>query len=145
MSLCRRLSALSGGVCRPATWRRRPIAFFCYFLSVSTIQQLTNRVRAAANWLEGSEEGRKRPCMDMFLFVLFAPVFISYLDVNRQNRGWISLPALIFYFLLFFSLFSLFIFSSLSLYTPPRTSSSHTLSFSSSSSFYFPVTPGNRY
>lgn len=48
LALRHRLSALSVGVCRSAPWRRRPIAFLCYALSVSTLRPLANRVRAAA-------------------------------------------------------------------------------------------------
>ncbi|XP_070845772.1 phosphatidylserine decarboxylase proenzyme, mitochondrial isoform X2 [Chaetodon trifascialis] len=44
LALRRRLTALSGGVCRPAPWRRRPITFLCYVLSVSALRPLTNRV-----------------------------------------------------------------------------------------------------
>ncbi|XP_018518635.1 phosphatidylserine decarboxylase proenzyme, mitochondrial isoform X2 [Lates calcarifer] len=44
LALRQRLSVLSGGVCRPAHWRRRPIAFLCYVLSVSTLRPLANRV-----------------------------------------------------------------------------------------------------
>ncbi|XP_047425606.1 phosphatidylserine decarboxylase proenzyme, mitochondrial isoform X3 [Mugil cephalus] len=44
LTLRHRLSALSGGLCRPAPWRRRPISFFCYVLSVSGLQPLANRV-----------------------------------------------------------------------------------------------------
>ncbi|XP_042251234.1 phosphatidylserine decarboxylase proenzyme, mitochondrial isoform X3 [Thunnus maccoyii] len=44
LALRRRLNALSGGVCRPAPWRRRPIAFLCYALSVSALRPLANRV-----------------------------------------------------------------------------------------------------
>uniref|UniRef100_A0A3B5A389 Phosphatidylserine decarboxylase proenzyme, mitochondrial n=1 Tax=Stegastes partitus TaxID=144197 RepID=A0A3B5A389_9TELE len=44
-ALRRRLSALSGGVCRPAPWRRRPISFLCYVLSVNALRPLASRVR----------------------------------------------------------------------------------------------------
>ncbi|XP_076613718.1 phosphatidylserine decarboxylase proenzyme, mitochondrial isoform X2 [Chaetodon auriga] len=44
LALRRRLTAFSGGVCRPAPWRRRPITFLCYILSVSALRPLTNRV-----------------------------------------------------------------------------------------------------
>ncbi|KAK9532120.1 hypothetical protein VZT92_009522 [Zoarces viviparus] len=44
LSLRRRLSVLSGGVCRPIPWRRRPIAFLCYALSVSALRPLAKRV-----------------------------------------------------------------------------------------------------
>ncbi|XP_035533974.1 phosphatidylserine decarboxylase proenzyme, mitochondrial-like, partial [Morone saxatilis] len=44
LALHRRLSALSGCVCRPSPWRRRPIAFLCYVLSVSALRPLANRV-----------------------------------------------------------------------------------------------------
>ncbi|KAM8743520.1 phosphatidylserine decarboxylase proenzyme, mitochondrial isoform 6-T6 [Acanthopagrus schlegelii] len=40
----RNLSALSGGVSRTTPWRRRPLAFLCYVLSVSTLQPLAKRV-----------------------------------------------------------------------------------------------------
>ncbi|KAI3362530.1 hypothetical protein L3Q82_012831 [Scortum barcoo] len=43
LALRRRLSVLSGGVCRPAPWRRRPITFLCYVLSVSALRPLANR------------------------------------------------------------------------------------------------------
>ncbi|XP_041815920.1 phosphatidylserine decarboxylase proenzyme, mitochondrial isoform X2 [Chelmon rostratus] len=44
LAIRRRLTALSGGVCCPARWRRRPIAFLCYVLSVSALRPLANRV-----------------------------------------------------------------------------------------------------
>ncbi|XP_029986338.1 phosphatidylserine decarboxylase proenzyme, mitochondrial-like isoform X3 [Sphaeramia orbicularis] len=44
LALRRRLNALSGGVSRPAHWRRRPIAFLCYVLSVNALRPLANRV-----------------------------------------------------------------------------------------------------
>ncbi|XP_068562921.1 phosphatidylserine decarboxylase proenzyme, mitochondrial isoform X3 [Cebidichthys violaceus] len=44
LSLRRRLSVLSGGVSRPIPWRRRPIAFLCYALSVSALRPLAKRV-----------------------------------------------------------------------------------------------------
>ncbi|XP_071328246.1 phosphatidylserine decarboxylase proenzyme, mitochondrial isoform X1 [Trachinotus anak] len=44
LALRHRLSVLSGGVCRPASWRRRPITFLCYVLSVSALRPLANRV-----------------------------------------------------------------------------------------------------
>lgn len=47
LDLRHRLTALRGGVCRPAPWRHRPIAFLCYVLSVSALRPLANRVRAA--------------------------------------------------------------------------------------------------
>lgn len=51
LALRHRLSTLTGGVCRPTPWRRRPIAFLCFILSVSALQPLAKRVRAAADWL----------------------------------------------------------------------------------------------
>ncbi|XP_006782281.1 phosphatidylserine decarboxylase proenzyme, mitochondrial isoform X1 [Neolamprologus brichardi] len=44
LALRRRLSALKGGVSRPAAWRHRPISFLCYILSVSTLRPLACRV-----------------------------------------------------------------------------------------------------
>ncbi|XP_022624135.1 phosphatidylserine decarboxylase proenzyme, mitochondrial isoform X2 [Seriola dumerili] len=44
LALRHRLSVLSGGVCRPAPWRRRPITFLCYILSVGALRPLANRV-----------------------------------------------------------------------------------------------------
>uniref|UniRef100_A0A3Q0SCX6 Phosphatidylserine decarboxylase proenzyme, mitochondrial n=1 Tax=Amphilophus citrinellus TaxID=61819 RepID=A0A3Q0SCX6_AMPCI len=44
LALRRRLSALKGGVSRPATWRHRPISFLCYILSVSALRPLASRV-----------------------------------------------------------------------------------------------------
>ncbi|XP_042365713.1 phosphatidylserine decarboxylase proenzyme, mitochondrial isoform X2 [Plectropomus leopardus] len=44
LALRHRLSVLSGGVSRPAPWRRRPISFLCYVLSVSTLRPLAKRV-----------------------------------------------------------------------------------------------------
>ncbi|XP_037607734.1 phosphatidylserine decarboxylase proenzyme, mitochondrial isoform X3 [Sebastes umbrosus] len=44
LALSRRLSVLSGSVSRPTPWRRRPIAFLCYVLSVSTLRPLAKRV-----------------------------------------------------------------------------------------------------
>uniref|UniRef100_UPI0037E81AD4 phosphatidylserine decarboxylase proenzyme, mitochondrial isoform X3 n=1 Tax=Semicossyphus pulcher TaxID=241346 RepID=UPI0037E81AD4 len=44
LALRRRLGALSGGASRPAPWRRRPIAFLCYILSVSALRPLAKRV-----------------------------------------------------------------------------------------------------
>ncbi|XP_023282648.1 phosphatidylserine decarboxylase proenzyme, mitochondrial isoform X3 [Seriola lalandi dorsalis] len=44
LALRHRLSVLSGGVCRPASWRRRPITFLCYVLSVGALRPLANRV-----------------------------------------------------------------------------------------------------
>ncbi|XP_008324404.1 phosphatidylserine decarboxylase proenzyme, mitochondrial isoform X3 [Cynoglossus semilaevis] len=44
LDLRHRLTALRGGVCRPAPWRHRPIAFLCYVLSVSALRPLANRV-----------------------------------------------------------------------------------------------------
>nr|XP_046231606.1 phosphatidylserine decarboxylase proenzyme, mitochondrial isoform X3 [Scatophagus argus] len=44
LALRRHLSALSGGVCRPTSWRRRPIAFLCYVLSASALRPMANRV-----------------------------------------------------------------------------------------------------
>ncbi|KAM6902799.1 phosphatidylserine decarboxylase proenzyme, mitochondrial isoform 1-T1 [Xenentodon cancila] len=38
------LSTLSNGVCRPAPWRRRPVAFLGFILSVSALRPLANRV-----------------------------------------------------------------------------------------------------
>ncbi|XP_051794898.1 phosphatidylserine decarboxylase proenzyme, mitochondrial-like [Acanthochromis polyacanthus] len=43
-ALRHRLSALSGGVSRPAPWRRRPISFLYYVLSVNALRPLANRV-----------------------------------------------------------------------------------------------------
>ncbi|XP_068190704.1 phosphatidylserine decarboxylase proenzyme, mitochondrial isoform X3 [Antennarius striatus] len=40
----RRVSTLSGSVCRPTPWRRRPIAFLCYVLSASVVRPLAKRV-----------------------------------------------------------------------------------------------------
>ncbi|XP_036974189.1 phosphatidylserine decarboxylase proenzyme, mitochondrial isoform X4 [Acanthopagrus latus] len=40
----RNLSALSGSVSRTTPWRRRPLAFLCYVLSVSTLRPLAKRV-----------------------------------------------------------------------------------------------------
>lgn len=57
LALRRRLNALSGSVGRPTPWRRRPIAFLCYILSVSTLRPLANRVRAAISWLDGGRGG----------------------------------------------------------------------------------------
>ncbi|XP_054468704.1 phosphatidylserine decarboxylase proenzyme, mitochondrial isoform X1 [Anoplopoma fimbria] len=42
--LRRRLSVFSGSVSRPIPWRRRPIAFLCYVLSVSALRPLAKRV-----------------------------------------------------------------------------------------------------
>ncbi|XP_059214523.1 phosphatidylserine decarboxylase proenzyme, mitochondrial isoform X4 [Centropristis striata] len=44
LALRRRLSVLSGCVSRPAPWRRRPIAFLCYVLSVGALRPLAKRV-----------------------------------------------------------------------------------------------------
>ncbi|XP_038563206.1 phosphatidylserine decarboxylase proenzyme, mitochondrial isoform X3 [Micropterus salmoides] len=44
LALRHRLSTLTGGVCRPTPWRRRPIAFLCFILSVSALQPLAKRV-----------------------------------------------------------------------------------------------------
>ncbi|KAI9545450.1 hypothetical protein NQZ68_036437 [Dissostichus eleginoides] len=44
LALRHRLSALSGRVSRSAPWRRRPIAFLCYFLSVRALRPLAKRV-----------------------------------------------------------------------------------------------------
>ncbi|CAI5665943.1 phosphatidylserine decarboxylase proenzyme, mitochondrial isoform X4 [Oreochromis niloticus] len=44
LALRRRLTALKGGVSRPATWRHRPISFLCYILSVSALRPLACRV-----------------------------------------------------------------------------------------------------
>nr|QRG28706.1 phosphatidylserine decarboxylase proenzyme [Sebastes schlegelii] len=44
LALRRHLSVLSGSVSRPTPWRRRPIAFLCYVLSVSTLRPLAKRV-----------------------------------------------------------------------------------------------------
>ncbi|XP_075993427.1 phosphatidylserine decarboxylase proenzyme, mitochondrial isoform X2 [Genypterus blacodes] len=44
LALRRRLSALHGGVSRSAPWRRRPITFLCYILSVTALRPLANRV-----------------------------------------------------------------------------------------------------
>ncbi|XP_027861219.1 phosphatidylserine decarboxylase proenzyme, mitochondrial isoform X3 [Xiphophorus couchianus] len=44
LALRHRLSALSSGVCRPAHWHRRPIAFLGFFLSVNALRPLANRV-----------------------------------------------------------------------------------------------------
>ncbi|XP_073334258.1 phosphatidylserine decarboxylase proenzyme, mitochondrial isoform X2 [Pagrus major] len=43
-ALRRHLSTLSGGVSRTTPWRRRPLAFLCYVLSVSTLRPPANRV-----------------------------------------------------------------------------------------------------
>ncbi|XP_023119633.1 phosphatidylserine decarboxylase proenzyme, mitochondrial isoform X2 [Amphiprion ocellaris] len=43
-ALRHRLSVLSGGVSRPAPWRRRPISFLYYVLSVNALRPLANRV-----------------------------------------------------------------------------------------------------
>uniref|UniRef100_A0A665TWU5 Phosphatidylserine decarboxylase proenzyme, mitochondrial n=1 Tax=Echeneis naucrates TaxID=173247 RepID=A0A665TWU5_ECHNA len=45
LTLRHHLSTLSSGVRRPAPWCCRPIAFFCYILSVSSLRPLANRVR----------------------------------------------------------------------------------------------------
>lgn len=73
LALRRRLNALSGGVSRPAPWRRRPIAFLCYMLSASTLRPLANRVRAAAGWLligqrEPGRQGIGRNFMFLYVF-----------------------------------------------------------------------------
>ncbi|XP_029133738.2 phosphatidylserine decarboxylase proenzyme, mitochondrial isoform X2 [Labrus bergylta] len=44
LALRHRLSGLSGSTSRPTPWRRRPIAFLCYILSVSALRPLANRV-----------------------------------------------------------------------------------------------------
>ncbi|MEQ2192718.1 hypothetical protein XENOCAPTIV_016094, partial [Xenoophorus captivus] len=44
LALRHRLSVLSNGVCRPATWHRRPIAFLGFILSVNALRPLANRV-----------------------------------------------------------------------------------------------------
>ncbi|KAL6096395.1 pisd [Pungitius sinensis] len=44
VALRRRLSALSGAASRPIPWRRRPIAFLCYVLSVGALRPLAKRV-----------------------------------------------------------------------------------------------------
>ncbi|XP_040915298.1 phosphatidylserine decarboxylase proenzyme, mitochondrial isoform X3 [Toxotes jaculatrix] len=44
LAIRHRLSMLSGGVCRPAPWRRQPIAFLCYILSASALRPLASRV-----------------------------------------------------------------------------------------------------
>ncbi|XP_078812558.1 phosphatidylserine decarboxylase proenzyme, mitochondrial isoform X3 [Oryzias latipes] len=44
LALRHRLSKLSNGVCRPAPWRRRPIAFLGFILSFNTLRPLANRV-----------------------------------------------------------------------------------------------------
>ncbi|XP_063746100.1 phosphatidylserine decarboxylase proenzyme, mitochondrial [Eleginops maclovinus] len=44
LALRHRLTTLSGRVSRSASWRRRPIAFFCYFLSVRALRPLAKRV-----------------------------------------------------------------------------------------------------
>ncbi|XP_049460858.1 phosphatidylserine decarboxylase proenzyme, mitochondrial isoform X2 [Epinephelus fuscoguttatus] len=44
LALRHRLSVLSGCVSRPAPWRRRPITFLCYVLSVSALRPLAKRV-----------------------------------------------------------------------------------------------------
>ncbi|XP_058473698.1 phosphatidylserine decarboxylase proenzyme, mitochondrial isoform X1 [Solea solea] len=44
LDLRHHLSALRGEVCRPTPWRRRPIAFLYYVLSVSALRPLASRV-----------------------------------------------------------------------------------------------------
>lgn len=73
-ALRRNLSALSGGVSRTTPWRRRPLAFLCYVLSVSTLRPLANRVREAAGWRLIGQRGRtvcRRPHLSSPLFLSF--------------------------------------------------------------------------
>ncbi|XP_031177421.1 phosphatidylserine decarboxylase proenzyme, mitochondrial isoform X2 [Sander lucioperca] len=44
LALRRRLSVLRGGVSRPTPWRRRPLAFLCYVLSLSALRPWAKRV-----------------------------------------------------------------------------------------------------
>lgn len=82
LALRRRLNALSGGVSRPAPWRRRPITFLCYMLSASALRPLANRVRAAAGWLligqrEPGRQGIGRSFMFISIFsCLLRPPFL---------------------------------------------------------------------
>lgn len=95
LALRQRLSVLSGGVCRPAHWRRRPIAFLCYVLSVSTLRPLANRVRAAAEWLligwrEMGRRGNTQICTSscsLFFFFLLFHSFTSSLNQCLQNKS----------------------------------------------------------
>lgn len=72
-ALRRRLSVLSGAASRPVPWRRRPIAFLCYVLSVGALRPLAKRVRAVACWLliGQREKGRDRNYHISFFFSLF--------------------------------------------------------------------------
>lgn len=92
LALRRRLNALSGSVCRPTPWRRRPIAFLYYILSASALRPLANRVRAAAaGWLligqrETGREGNNLIlsflllCYFLFLFFIL-PIICSFLHL----------------------------------------------------------------
>ncbi|XP_026153848.1 phosphatidylserine decarboxylase proenzyme, mitochondrial isoform X1 [Mastacembelus armatus] len=44
LAVRRHLSTLSGGMRCPAPWRRRPITFLCYILSISALRPMANRV-----------------------------------------------------------------------------------------------------
>ncbi|XP_068562919.1 phosphatidylserine decarboxylase proenzyme, mitochondrial isoform X1 [Cebidichthys violaceus] len=91
LSLRRRLSVLSGGVSRPIPWRRRPIAFLCYALSVSALRPLAKRVRAAACWLliGRREKGKDRNYHIHFFFSLFYLVALYRSFPTRLlSRAW---------------------------------------------------------
>lgn len=70
LALRHRLSVLSGCVSRPAPWRRRPITFLCYVLSVSALRPLAKRVRVSTCWhLIGQREtGSDRNSCLLFSF-----------------------------------------------------------------------------
>ncbi|XP_062414838.1 phosphatidylserine decarboxylase proenzyme, mitochondrial isoform X3 [Pungitius pungitius] len=91
VALRRRLSALSGAASRPIPWRRRPIAFLCYVLSVGALRPLAKRVRAAACWLLIGQrgKGRDRNYHICFFFSLFYVVALYRSFPTRLlSRAW---------------------------------------------------------
>ncbi|XP_077944694.1 phosphatidylserine decarboxylase proenzyme, mitochondrial isoform X2 [Gasterosteus aculeatus] len=90
-ALRRRLSVLSGAASRPVPWRRRPIAFLCYVLSVGALRPLAKRVRAVACWLliGQREKGRDRNYHISFFFSLFYLVALYRSFPTRLlSRAW---------------------------------------------------------
>lgn len=83
LALRRRLSALKGGVSRPAAWRHRPISFLCYILSVSTLRPLACRVRSL--WLV-EVQGGQQPYSYILLHLLSCLLW----SISDQSTSWCS-------------------------------------------------------
>lgn len=83
LALRHRLSALKGGVSRPAAWRHRPISFLCYILSVSTLRPLACRVRSL--WLV-EVQGGQQPYSYILLHLLSCLLW----SISDQSTSWCS-------------------------------------------------------